>query len=311
MTHHANTPATELPASRKFPLAIVNVTNRCNLHCEHCFVYRDGNPNEAANDPTDEDLLAQIRSLRDKHGIQAMLWMGGEPMIRKDLLREGLRLFTRNTITTNGTIPLEDFSASAKDLTYVVSLDGPEAVNDAIRGKGVFQRVLANVAKLPKDFPHTVQCQCVVTRKNQALLPQFVETLQGSNFDHLTFSFHVPARGDSTGNAWASVEERDEAVRLVMELKAHSKGFVRNRRRSLEMMLSENDPRKITSDCPAQQFILPLYLEGTALVTPFCCYGNDVDCGRCGAWVVFELAAHLRPSGAGSGRTPQPGGGSP
>jgi hypothetical protein len=27
------------------------------------------------------------------------------------------------------------------------------------------------------------------------------------------------------------------------------------------------------------------------LVTPFCCYGNDVDCGRCGAWVVFSLAA--------------------
>ncbi len=29
------------------------------------------------------------------------------------------------------------------------------------------------------------------------------------------------------------------------------------------------------------------------LTTPFCCYGNDVDCGRCGAWVVFQLAAQF------------------
>ncbi len=30
--------------------------------------------------------------------------------------------------------------------------------------------------------------------------------------------------------------------------------------------------------------------------TPFCCYGNDVDCDRCGAWVVFHLAARFEPA---------------
>jgi len=39
--------------------------------------------------------------------------------------------------------------------------------------------------------------------------------------------------------------------------------------------------------------VLPLYLEGDHLTTPFCCYGNDVDCERCGGWVVFHLAAKL------------------
>ena len=33
-----------------YPGAMVNITNRCNLKCEHCFVYRDGNPNEAAGE---------------------------------------------------------------------------------------------------------------------------------------------------------------------------------------------------------------------------------------------------------------------
>ncbi|MCW5830537.1 MAG: radical SAM protein [Deltaproteobacteria bacterium] len=279
--------------ARFYPQAIVNITNRCNLHCSHCFVYRDGNPNQPVSEPSDDDLLAQIREIRDRHRIGAMLWMGGEPLIKKDLLRRGLPLFARNTITTNGTIPLADFSDVTENLLYVISLDGPEALNDSIRGEGVFRRVMDNMGRLPSGFPHVVQCQCVVTRRNQDSLPEFVEIISRSPFRHLTFSFHVPARNDTTGNAWESVRQRDDAIRLVMELKKQMGGLIRNRTRSLEMMLSENNPGKITGNCPAKQLILPLYLSGRTLVSPFCCYGNDVDCDRCGAWVVFEMAAAL------------------
>ena len=38
---------------------------------------------------------------------------------------------------------------------------------------------------------------------------------------------------------------------------------------------------------------MPLYIEGNDFTTPFCCYGNDVDCTRCGAWGVFALAAKM------------------
>lgn len=278
-------------ASRFYPQATVNITNRCNLRCSHCFVYRDGNPNQADNEPDDDGLLVQIRDIRDRHHIGAMLWMGGEPLIRKSLLRRGLPLFPRNTITTNGTIPLVDFSDVTGNLLYVVSLDGPEILNDSIRGAGVFQRVMENMSRLPGDFPHPVQCQCVVTKRNQQFLPEFVDLIASSPFRHLTFSFHVPSQNDDTGNAWASVRERDTAVRMVLGLKEKTGGLIRNRTRSLEMMLSENRPEQITGDCPAKQFVLPLYLSGQNLVSPFCCYGNDVDCSRCGAWVVFELAA--------------------
>jgi MoaA/NifB/PqqE/SkfB family radical SAM enzyme len=27
------------------PIALVNITNRCNLKCKHCFVFREGTPN--------------------------------------------------------------------------------------------------------------------------------------------------------------------------------------------------------------------------------------------------------------------------
>ena len=109
----------------RYPAAMVNVTNRCNLECQHCFVFREGNPNELEGEMRPERVLSELERLRDRHGIRSMMWMGGEPMLRWRMLEKGLRLFERNTITTNGTIPLKDFGP---DLTYVVSLDGPREV---------------------------------------------------------------------------------------------------------------------------------------------------------------------------------------
>ena len=55
-------------------------------------------------------------------------------------------------------------------------------------------------------------------------------------------------------------------------------------------MLSENS-QAFTDGCLSKQYVLPLYLEGSDFVTPYCCYGNNVDCDLCGAWVGFWLAA--------------------
>ena len=38
---------------------------------------------------------------------------------------------------------------------------------------------------------------------------------------------------------------------------------------------------------------LPLYMgDGGNFERTFCCYGNDVDCSRCGAYSVFNTAYH-------------------
>lgn len=48
-----------------------------------------------------------------------------------------------------------------------------------------------------------------------------------------------------------------------------------------------------TDHCPILELMLPLYIDGDAFTAPFCCYGNDVDCDRCGAWAVFATAAKM------------------
>ncbi len=280
----------------RYPIAVVIVTNHCNLSCEHCFIFRDGNPNEAPasirDEMRDDAILETLAGLRARHGINRILWMGGEPLMKRELLRKGVELFPSNTVITNGTIPLVDLGST---VLYVVSLDGPEDLNDAIRGAGTHRRVLRNLTRIPASFSSRVQVQCVVTKRNQQRLDELVEALRATAIGWVTFSFYVPRANDATPDAWRDNDERGIAVREVMRLKARYPGFVRNSTRSLELMLPPY-AKRVTDACPAHHLILPLYLEGDHFTTPFCCYGNDVDCDRCGAWVVFHLAARFEPA---------------
>jgi len=275
-------------SAHQYPVAMVNITNRCTLRCKHCFIYRGGNPNDASAEMKTPVMLKKLAELEKRHGIKHMLWMGGEPLLRPDVLSEGIKLFSSNTITTNGTFKPIDLP----DCIYVISIDGPPELNDAVRGKGTFKKVISTLAKIPDEFSSTIMCQCVVTRQNEDALEELVELLRPTRAEGMTFSFYVPTRNDTSDLTWGSLERRDRAVRIAMQLKKKYPDFIWNNRRTLELTLSEN-ARSVTDNCPSKDLVLPLYLEGGEFVTPFCCYGNDVDCDLCGAWVVFYLAARL------------------
>ncbi len=281
----------------QYPVAMVNITNRCTLRCKHCFIYRAGNPNDASAEMETPVMLEKLAELQKLHGIQHMLWMGGEPLLRPDVLRDGIKLFPSNTITTNGTIEPIDLP----NCIYVISVDGPPILNDLVRGNGTFKKVMKTLSNIPDKFSSTIMCQCVVTRQNEDSLEELVKLLRPSPAEGMTFSFYVPTENDVSDLTWGSLERRDKAVRIVMELKKKYPDFIWNNRRTLELTLSEN-AKTVTDNCPSKNLVLPLYLEGSQFVTPFCCYGNDVDCDLCGAWVVFYLASRLEESDSLSSR---------
>jgi Fe-coproporphyrin III synthase len=274
-----------------YPAAMVNITNRCTLRCRHCFLYRDANPNQAEDEMDSAVMLERLAALQQKHAIGTMLWMGGEPLLRPDVLEKGVTLFKRNTITTNGAIDLIDLPCDI----YVVSIDGPPELNDAIRGKGAFDRVMKTLSRVPAAFGPKITCQCVVNKQNEKSLEETVRILRSTRAETMTFSFYCPAKKDTSGFSWESLKQRDAAVQEVLRLKNQFPDFIRNSTRSLELTLSEN-AKKVTDNCPSKALVLPIYLEGKRFVHPYCCYGNDVDCDACGAWVVFHLAAMLEQS---------------
>ena len=73
-------------------------------------------------------------------GIRNLLLVGGEPALRLDVLLAADKVFPYVSVITNGTIKIPpEF-----DHTLFVSVDGSEETNDAIRGDGVFQKVIDN-----------------------------------------------------------------------------------------------------------------------------------------------------------------------
>ncbi|RJP69074.1 MAG: radical SAM protein [Candidatus Abyssobacteria bacterium SURF_17] len=280
------------PVARQYAAGIINITNRCTLRCRHCFVYRDGNPNNPGKEMDTATILRKVSELKERHGLRAMLWMGGEPLLRPDVLIEGTQLFPKNIVTTNGTLDL----IGLPRCTFVVSIDGPPELNDSIRGKGAFAKVMATLSRVPERFEPTVMCQCVVTKANEDALEELVELLRPTQAEGMTFSFYVPRRNDDSEFTWGSLERRDKAVHEVIRLKNKHSDFIWNTLRALELTLSEN-AKSVTDNCPSQKYLLPLYLEGDEFVSPFCCYGNDVDCDLCGSWAVFNIASKLGLAG--------------
>ncbi len=276
-----------------YPLAMINITNRCNLRCKHCFVFRTTNPNTITkeNEMPADKMIKEIQRLKSKHGIYNMVWMGGEPLLRPEVLKLGVKMFGRNVITTNGTLPLIDLGAHIK---WVISLDGPEQINDDIRGKGSFKKVFKNLNALPKEFKGEIQVQCVVTKKNENYIEELVEFLRNHNLiKGISFSFYVPKKNDNSEYAWKNLEERDLAVQTAWALKKKYSKFVLNKELSFELMLSTH-ALEVTRKCPLKKFLLPIYLGDKGFEHPFCCYGNDVNCDLCGAMGVFHLAALMR-----------------
>jgi MoaA/NifB/PqqE/SkfB family radical SAM enzyme len=241
-----------------YVIAVVNITNRCNLACKHCFVFRDGNPNDPQAEMSPQQVLSELKRLRERHGLRFVTWMGGEPMLRKRLLAEGMKLFKANTIATNGSVRLEDFG---DNVAYVISLDGPREVNDELRGDGVFDRALSTIAAIPDGFRPTVQVQCVVHRQNQHRLEDLVTALLPTRVQSLVFTLLVPEVGEVSPRAWESLEERETAIDIIFELKRRYPGFVLNSTRSLDLMRAAT-AKLVTDHCPTMKIALPLYMDG-------------------------------------------------
>lgn len=271
----------------QFPTALVNVTNVCNLSCSHCFVFRADNPNRPKDRMDDATMLHQLEALRDRHGIRSMLFMGGEPMIRRNLVLEAMGLFERSSIVTNGTYGIP----SAPGHLVTVSLDGPEEMNDAIRGKGVFQKVKRAVFERDATDGTVVMLQMTITNQNAPGIEEFVEMVKDWPVSGVAFTFYVPTKDDRTGLGWDDLRERDEVVRRVIAVKQAYPSLVKSNVGALELMLSERSLEATGEHgepCGLRR-MLPLYMgEGGNFERTFCCYGNDVDCSKCGAYAVFN-----------------------
>ncbi len=193
--------ASEALASHRItamPVLVLNVHSRCNCRCVMCDIWK----RDSAEELSVETLARHRESLRSLKVRWAVL-SGGEallhsnfPRLCKFLRGEGIRV----TLLTAGL----SLSKRAQDVAYnvddvIVSLDGPRAIHDRVRGvKDAYGRLALGIVKLLSLRPELkITARTTVQKANHQALCETVDAAKDLDLSGISF-----LAGDLTSTAF-------------------------------------------------------------------------------------------------------------
>jgi radical SAM protein with 4Fe4S-binding SPASM domain len=184
------------PAPRRFRRSLhVHILNACNLACRTCYASHLGSGKTTRLSLPDFRRLLRVAR---EAGFQDLTLTGGEPLMHPDLpaLLEVAREFDSVQLNTNGILLSPELARKVEGLTdsLNVSLDGASAeVNDALRGAGTFDRVIARLRALKAGgFDMSKLClRPTVTRENWETLEGMLDLADGLG-TRVSFGFFTP-----------------------------------------------------------------------------------------------------------------------
>jgi Fe-coproporphyrin III synthase len=184
--------------------AEIDVTDKCNLRCKHCYHFH-GKKDFRAEELSIEEWEARFNELH-KSGIRSVLLVGGEPALRTDVLMLADRTFPFVYVITNGTVNIpREF-----DHRLFVSIDGLKDTNDSIRGPGSFSRALNNYRRDKR-----VIINMTITKRNYHELVQIVQLARDNGFTGVVCNIFTPTIGE---NSVFFISEQDRKA-IISELR--------------------------------------------------------------------------------------------
>ncbi len=205
----------------KKPVVVWNMTKRCNLKCVHCYA--------KAVDPEGTDAISteQAKTIIDDlaaYGAPVMLFSGGEPLVRKDLVelaKHATSKGMRAVISTNGTLITKEKARELKSvgLSYVgISLDGGEEIHDKFRKvPGSFKKALEGVANCQAEGLK-VGLRFTINKRNQSEVPKLFEIIREREIPRICF-YHLvySGRGSELIKEDLDHSETRAVVNLIMD----------------------------------------------------------------------------------------------
>ncbi len=214
----------------KKPVVVWNVGQRCNLKCVHC--YSQSKDIEYPGELNTKEAKAMLDGLAE-FGAPVILFSGGEPLMRKDLMElityakdKGLRA----VISTNGTLITEEKAEELKQfgLSYVgISLDGLKETNDKFRGiEGAFDDALQGIRNCLK-LGIKVGLRFTINKRNAQDIPGIFELIEKEKIPRVCF-YHLvySGRGSRLMEEDLTHEETRNVVDLIIDKtkEAHDRG---------------------------------------------------------------------------------------
>jgi len=206
-------------ASERRPIVVWNITRTCNLKCIHC--YSDSYAEKYEGELTNAEAKRNLDDLA-AFKVPAVLFSGGEPLVRPDLLEliayavsKGLRV----TLSTNGTLIDDDIAKQLKAnyLTYVgISLDGIGETNDHFRGvPGAFERAVRGFRACHKAG-QKVGLRLTLTKHNCQDLHKIFNFIEAEGIQRACF-YHLVYTGRGTSSDELPHSEVRRAMDIILE----------------------------------------------------------------------------------------------
>lgn len=176
-------------------MAYLEVTNRCNLKCIHCY--------KTAGNPLPEELSTKewvsVIDELSKLGVLTLAITGGEPLLREDIaeiLKHAAKNVVGVTVFTNGTVITEEMVDVLKGVTpekIMISLDGAsKTTHERIRGKNTFDRTVRSIALLTENGLK-VRSNTVVYTENIGELDDLIKLLLDLGVSEMIFDRFMDA----------------------------------------------------------------------------------------------------------------------
>ena len=258
------------------PIGIFDLANQCPLRCRHCYYYT--NVSHIPAELGDEDFLNGLKEKRDEYGIRSAFWIGGEPLLKPDLLRRAMKLFRRNAVATSGALPIPaDLEAG-----LLVSIEGGKQTHDSLRGEGTFDTVMENIQRLPaKSFViattlTSISVECIDTLPDLVMSTRAVGILVG---------FQVGRPGDPSR---LDGRRRDSAVDELLELHESHPGVLLHSKEAIELFRSYH-AREVSKHCIYRDRAVAFDVR--LKVKKPCTFAENAACDACGCPVVIAHAA--------------------
>lgn len=249
----------------------VDITTQCNLSCRHCYYHRYDHAD--VRELTEEQWRERIAELTARHHFLHATLLGGEPLLRPEVVETISKLVRYNLVYTNGSLPIPRLPRCVVAVT-IDSVANREAIN------GLSLDITADM--ISSTNTRTIAAM-TVTGANRSEVAEVMEHCTRLDVSGMIFNFYVPMKGD-TGEARMCLAERDEAIADILALKQEYPGFVLNSDVMLKLTTSEFAPA-IVADCPIKRNVICLDAGGERKRP--CTFGPKADCSLCGAQAAF------------------------
>lgn len=205
-----------------------HLTNHCNLCCRHC--YQSQFQDDFGENRIFDVANRLLEELRDHGYCTTLNLTGGEPFLLGESFFSLLHLLDHSeavqeiTIISNGLLidrkVIRRLNAYQKLTTLKISLEGACAeTNDAIRGKGIFEKVVKRLREIREDSAIQVILMFTVNKRNLPELEGMFALSQNLGLDGLMIERFIPeGRGRAISEELLDSHDWENVIQRLIAL---------------------------------------------------------------------------------------------